>query len=199
MDKYRDTIENKILLLNTDKKIMFSLLICKRLLPNYIYFSNKFKFGNPSDLESVIFTLFKNLMENKENNNIDNLIKKIENNTPNTEDFNTIFVSFALDACTSILSILYYLKDDDINNIVDIATYARDTVDMYIQERDNLIISKELEFLIENDILMLNEKKRQLDVINYLNNIDSVSQVDLDKLSNFGEEKIIDLSLLDKS
>ncbi|WP_163411610.1 DUF416 family protein [Flavobacterium ajazii] len=197
MDEYRNIIRQKLDVLNGDKKLAFSLLICERLLPNYVFFSKKYNYGNPIELNNIILVLYKDLLEKNKGYNIDEYIDVVENITPDTEDYSTILVSFALDACTSILSTLYFLKDSDVENIIDVATYARDTVDMFIQERDDLNVNNsELELLIEQDSFMQIEKKRQVAVIDYLDNIDSVTQNDLEILRQIVKEDIIDLSLL---
>lgn len=190
-------IQQKLLLLNDEKKITFSLLICERLLPNYVYFSKKYSYGNPSELNNIISILYKNLLEKIEDPNIDNYIDTVEEIIPDTEDYSTILVSFALDACTSILSTLYFLKDKEIENIVDVSTYATDTVDMFIQERDDLDVSNpNLELLIEEDLFMQNEIKRQSNVIDYLNSIESVTEKDLDAMRQIVKDDIINVSLL---
>jgi uncharacterized protein YjaG (DUF416 family) len=63
MDQFRNMIQQKLLLINDEKKITFSLLICERLLPNYVYFSKKYSYGNPSELNNIISILYKNLLE----------------------------------------------------------------------------------------------------------------------------------------
>jgi uncharacterized protein YjaG (DUF416 family) len=197
MDKYRNTIFNEISHLTDKKKIIFCLLICEKLLPNYDFFFSKFNYGDPLSLQQIIAKLYENLFKNIDDKNIGSYIASIESITPNTENFNTILVSFALDACTSILSTLFFILDKDIENIIDVATYARDTVDMYIQEKDNLSSNnKDLEILIEQDTFMQDEKNRQLNVIKYLNNSESIGIDDLENLRNIGRKNIIDLNLL---
>ncbi|EJF99014.1 DUF416 family protein [Flavobacterium sp. F52] len=199
MDEYRDTISEKLAILNDEKKVIFSLLICERLFPNYVFFSIKYSFGNPSELKEIISTLYRDLLDKRKSSKIDNYIEIVEKITPDTEDYDTILASFALDACTSILSTLYFLKDDDFENIVDVATYARDTVDMFIQERDDLDINdSQMELLIEKDPFMQRELKRQFNVLDYLNNIDSdsLSEIDLSSLRQLAKDDIIDISLL---
>ncbi|MFH6995145.1 DUF416 family protein [Flavobacterium sp. FlaQc-48] len=199
MDKYRIKISEKLAGLDDEKKITFSLLICERLLPNYVYFSKKYGYGDPSQLEEIISTLFKDLIEKNKSQNIDNYINVVENLTPDTEDYSTILASFALNACTSILSTLFFLKDDDFENLADVATYARDTVDMFIQERDDLDMNdSQMEILIEKDPFMQKELKRQFEVVDYLNNSksDSLSVIDLVSLRELAKNDIIDISLL---
>lgn len=197
--EFRDIISEKLADLDDQKKIFFSLLICERLFPNYVFFSKKYGYGDPSKLETIISTLFRDVLENNKTLKIDNYINIVENITPDTEDYDTILASFALDACTSILSTLYFLKDGDFENLVDVATYARDTVDMFIQERDDLDINDiQMDQLIEEDPFMQRELKRQFEVVDYLNSSmsESLSFIDLSSLRELAESNIIDISLL---
>lgn len=197
MDQNSNMIQQKLLLINDEKKIIFSLLICEKLLPNYVYFSKKYSYGNPSELNNIISILYYNLLKKIKDPYIDNYIDSVEAITPDTEDYSTILVSFALDACTSILSTLYFLQDKKIENILDVSTYATDTVDMFVQELDDLYVSNpNLELLIEEDSFMQNEIKRQANVIDYLNSIESVTKRDLEVMRQVVKDDIIDVSLL---
>lgn len=198
-NEYRNRISKKLAILNDGKKLTFSLLICERLFPNYVFFSIKYSFGNPSELKKIISTLIRDLLDKSKSSKIDNYINIVENITPDTEDYDTILASFALDACTSLLSTLYFLKDGDFENLVDVATYARDTVDMFIQERDDLDINDiQMDQLIEEDPFMQRELKRQFEVVDYLTNIksESLSIIDLSSLRELAKDDIIDISLL---
>lgn len=195
MDKYRTDISNLLRLLSFEKRVAFGALICEKLYPNYNHFSDVTSFGNPDILQNAISIIFQSIYRNDlfSDEDLQNVIDEIESITPNTEDFDTILVSFALDACTSILSTLYFIQNGEVENIIDTATYARDTVDMYIQERDNLMINDNLlEEKIENDILMRREKKRQKDVIWNLQKVDTLNDNALQELRNLQPLPIID-------
>lgn len=195
MDKYRTDISNLLRLLSFEKRVAFGALICEKLYPNYNHFSDVTSFGNPDILQNAISIIFQSIYRNDlfSDEDLQNVIDEIESITPNTEDFDTILVSFALDACTSILSTLYFIQNGEVENIIDAATYARDTVDMYIQERDNLMINDNLlEEKIENDILMRREKKRQKDVIWNLQKIGTLNDNALQELRNLQPLPIID-------
>jgi uncharacterized protein len=170
MDKYRLEVQGLIEQLTIEKQFVFAILCCERLFENYVVFSSKYKWGNVGDLKISIDTLVK-YIENKyfDKDEILFLIRKIDKATPNTEDFNSILVSFALDACNSIYEALEFILDPQIEKIVDIATFARDTVDMYIQEKNHLAFNDPFfEFKIENDYYMVQEKALQKGQLNFL-------------------------------
>ncbi|KOS07033.1 hypothetical protein AM493_14070 [Flavobacterium akiainvivens] len=193
----KDILRTQLSFLSYQEQLVFALLTCDRLLPNYVAFSEKFKFGAPAGLEKIINKLYESTFEDFDNQKINTYINFIETITPDTEDFNSVLVSFALDACTSVLSTLGFILDKNVQNIIDIASYATDTIAMYIQERDNLDANNaNLSFVIEEDLFMQEEKHRQLTVIEYLKNNPSVTLPDLNYLRSLGSKNIIDLSLL---
>jgi uncharacterized protein YjaG (DUF416 family) len=197
MDKYRLFIKTKIHFLTYQKKILLCLLLCERLIENYDFFSKRYNYGNVNILKKTIDDLFSEVEKNISRYNVEDLISKIEEVTPDTEDYETIYVSFALDACTSIMSTLQYINDKNDDNVVDVVLYSRDTVDMFIQEKDDLNLSPiEVNEYIEKDIFMKNEKKYQAELIEYLQRTDNISFNEISLLRN-NRKSPIDLNLLD--
>lgn len=168
MDKYREKIKKDLIRLPREGCLLFAALTSERLYPNYVYFYNTFNWGNPKILEEAISVVFQFLIskDSIDRSEILTLIEEVDLITPNTEDFSEIYVSFALDACTSVYSTLNFILDQKLEHIIDVAVYARDTVDMFIQERDDInSFTIDIENKISNDPLMIREKKRQTDVI----------------------------------
>jgi uncharacterized protein YjaG (DUF416 family) len=54
---------NKLKQLDFSKQAAFAYLICERLYPNYVYFSNKYGFGKPNILRKAIDYLYNNFFE----------------------------------------------------------------------------------------------------------------------------------------
>jgi hypothetical protein len=167
------TIEelNKLKDLDFAKQMAFAYLTCERLFPNYVYFSNNFDFGSPAILREAIDFLYQNIFEkNPDKNKINLLAKKVEKNTPDTENFSTNFVSSALDACTAVLESLDFLVDNQFSRMKDISSFATDTVYMYIQYIDKLDfnIDKGFQQKIDNHPLMQKEVAIQLGIITFL-------------------------------
>lgn len=171
MDEYSLEIKKLLQPLSFEQKLAFCALTAEKLLHNYSYFSQQFKWGSPEILQKALLVIFqsisnKNLFSKLE---IQEFIDNVDSITPDTEDFDTILVSFALDGCTSVLSSLYYLQDQENEHTIDVAIYARDTVHMYLQEIDDLDMTNEYsEQKIENNLLMKLEKYRQKEIINRL-------------------------------
>ncbi|WP_409021382.1 DUF416 family protein [Dyadobacter sp. CY261] len=82
-----------------------------------------------------------------------------------------------LDACTAVLSTLNYLIEPQLEHIVWVATFARDTVDMYVGHRNDANrIHSNTDHKIESDPLMIREKERQRRLLSELSSLD-VTQI----------------------
>ncbi len=174
------------------KQAAFAYLTCVRLYPNYVYFSLNYGFGNPSILREAIEYIYDNLFEqNTDKNKIQAIVQKVEENTPDTGDFSVIFVSSALDACTAILDSLDFLIHKDFSKIQSISTYGTDTVDMYIQELENLDFNTDKDFQnkIDNHPLMKKEIAIQIGIIGFLNNSKTLDYGDIQTLLKLQENE----------
>ncbi len=151
------------------KNLIFGYLTGKRLLPNYSFFSKNYNFGDPLILEKYLNEIRNYILDFNYQisfNGFESIIDKI---TPAPENFVTILASSALDACGVVFEILSYINDNDQQHIEAISTMATDSVDMYIQEKENLNMNiPESEEKISSHPLMLQERKTQEEIWNYL-------------------------------
>jgi len=169
------------------KQKVFAYLTCERLFPNYLYFHDNFRFGNPNKLRKAIDFIYLNIFEDKTDNiTTDALIKELEKNTPDTGDFDTIFVSSALDSCSAIHNSLLFLHDKDFSYISYIATAATDSIDMYIQHLEKLDFNRDPKFQekINAHHLMQKEIQIQKGIIQYLSSIELIDYDDVNTLLN---------------
>lgn len=199
-DIFTEDIKKRLLPLSDKARILFAVLICERLYPNYVFFQNLVHWGNHDILQDAISVirqyLFKDDLFSKED--IEDVMERIDLVTPDTEDFVGITTSFALDACTSIYGTLSYILDKNIDHVVDVASVALDTVDMFIQEKDDLNANdRDIEMKIANDPFMIAEKAGQRELLQKLSGLkfDRVTDEIIESLKN--KSSIIDLRLLD--
>ena len=180
---------DKLKMMNPDKQAAFAYLTCERLFPNYIYFSENYRFGNPDVLRSAIDCLYDSLfMDNPDKHRIESLIKEVEKNTPDTDDFSVIFVSSALDACTCILDSLDFLLKRDFTKIEYISSYGIDTVDMYVREIENIELSdKNFKQRVNEHPLVKRELSIQQGIIAFLYNANSIDYGDIQTLLHLQE------------
>ncbi len=117
-------LRSKIEPLSLDHRILFALSCCERLYPNYLYFYEYYRWGKPEVLRCALDRVWSCLEDNAIIEEIDALIKKCEEVTPDTEDFDSIYVSSALDAASSVMLLLGVLKNHSIAKIIEIVSLS---------------------------------------------------------------------------
>ena len=181
-------IENIKLLekLDYNKQLTFAYLACERLYPNYISFSASYNFGEPQIIRQAIDFIYDNLLvtEFADAERINFYLNVVDIHTPFPHNFDTIFASSALDACTAILETLEFMMDRKTARLSDISTFATDTVDMYISSRDDMDFNtdKYFEQKILADPLMQREINVQNGIVDYLARIDKIELADIHNL-----------------
>jgi uncharacterized protein YjaG (DUF416 family) len=199
MKDFLKEIKNDVVKLSRTKRTLFSVVNCEKLLPNYVAFQEHNGWGNYHELQESIDITYQYLINSSlfKDDDFFELLERMDNVTPHTEEFSGILTSFALDACTAIESTLRYILSDDVEYVMEVVTYAYDTVDMFIQEKDNLDPNdKEIDERIRNDVFMQREKARQKELILRLSKLknDMITDDIIKSLKN--REKIIDIELL---
>lgn len=148
----------------------------ERLFPNYVAFSRETGWGKPRLLREALDAVWDHLC-GKTLSSLDAkaFISKVDKAIPDTEDFQTVLVSFALDAGVAIVEALKSCFDGDVQHGLDAAVSATDTVDMYIQESENLqLAGSELEKYIAKHPLMVRELQKQESDLEKLRNSPSL-------------------------
>ena len=118
--------------------LVFGAACTERLLPNYTHFTQQLNWGNTVVLRQSLDLIWKHIEDSADIINISELKQEIDANTPNTEDFESELASFALDATTAVYELLNYFESSQLQSIIDISTVSFDTVDMFIQIKENL-------------------------------------------------------------
>jgi hypothetical protein len=167
-----DPVELRKLLLGLarQQRLAFGLSCSERLYPNYIVFAVEQGWGMPDTLRAALDLAWNALLDQPPSPEVvRRLSKVVEEAEPETEDFDTVLVSAALDAAATAGLVLKLLETDDPDITVEIASLARDTVDMYIQDMEHLDPSDpSLERKILVHRLMQAELRRQRDDLYHL-------------------------------
>ena len=166
-------------------RLAFAAGVCERLLPNYDAFSREVAWGDPTLLRRGLAIVWRvvqggtvRLAEIRE---LQAMIRAV---TPDTEDFGSPLTSAALDASSAVHEALEACFRDEPRRIAEIATLARDTVDMYVRERDDLHSSDPLfQQRILVDPLMVRELEKQRSDLNLLTR----TQLDADFVRRYRE------------
>jgi uncharacterized protein len=155
-------------------KIAFLLSCAERLVPNYVVFWKHHGWGDLKSLRQALDLGWRCLGGQTIEPYIVMLCRaRCEAATPDTEKFSSKYVSPALDAAVACTLVLDLLLDDDAQTILEGATVARDTVDMYVQEIESLDPSDpEREKKILRHPLMQRELRRQREDLELLERIE---------------------------
>jgi uncharacterized protein YjaG (DUF416 family) len=184
-------LEGELSQLPLTHRLAFAASCCERLLPNYSAFSRMENWGHPEGLRSALDEVWK-FLEGKKltSEHIEEIKKKCEKATPDTEDFSSLYTSAALDAGVAILETLESCRDGCPQRIAEVASLARDTVDMYLQARNRLEYSDAaFEEKIATDSLMMRELRKQREDLNELKQVRELDRHFLNRLRHSFKNK----------
>jgi uncharacterized protein YjaG (DUF416 family) len=164
-----------------DARLAFSLSCAERLYPNYLAFSRQCHWGNAAHVRAALDAAWDALAGTPPAAKLRaKLIRDVQAAQPNTEDFDTVLVSSALDAASTAELAWEQWGDGGVEHAAAIASLCVDTVDMYVQELEQLdSADPELETKIRQHPLMQRELARQA--------------ADLDRLRAFEPDLISEL------
>ena len=184
MPLYLESLQKQLATLPTLHRVAFAAACCERLLPNYIAFSKLEGWGDAEVLRSALDHVWQSIMERRfDEALIREFISKVEANTPDTEAFDSAITSAALDAGTAIAETLECCLDGDPIRVAQVANFARDTVDMHIQERDDMDYSDpQFEEKIAQDSLMIKELRRQSEDLQFLKGLSTLEPQHIEHL-----------------
>lgn len=166
MDRILKSLEK----LDNQQLLVFCYLCSIHVIENYIYFSKKYNWGDYSVLSKALDVVRIQLLDkNYKISNLTELINSVDGEIPDTNNFPTILCSFALDSSNCILETLNFIKTLELERVKDIALFCRDTVDMYIQEINDMDYNNpKFEEEIRQHELMITELSRQEQIIKNL-------------------------------
>lgn len=156
-------IASRLEQLNHPNKVAFALSCVERMLPNYRVFQREHNWG---DIEEILRGIEYGWawLDGVQNKDIDvaEITMACENQAPDTEDFDSLYVSSALDAATATAALMELVRTDDVAKAVEVAGLSRDTVDMYVQEFESMPAdAPDIEERIRLHPLMQAELERQ--------------------------------------
>jgi len=145
------------------KQLAFGAVTCERLLPNYAAFQKDTGWGDVALLRKALDFVWSSIgSESIDARRARSITTSIEAVTPDSEDYETVYADLAQDACLCVLNLLGFLSEKDVDKIIYAVTYAADSVDLYVQEIENMAPNDpELEQKILNHRLMQRELAQQ--------------------------------------
>lgn len=179
-------------------QLAFGALVCERLLPNYQHFQRESEWGDWAPLRESMDTTWMVLSgRTVKPEDISRLSARCEMVAPDSEDFNQLTVASAQDACCAVCCLLNFILQPDVEQVVQVATYAVDTIDLYVQEVSNMDpADPALEEKILSHPLMRQELEFQDEVLQALESTASLSVESISNLrSTFGGRTLSNLGL----
>lgn len=164
--------------LDSERQLTFGALCCERLVPNYLAFQQDAGWGDITSVQKGLDCVWTFLQgQTLSSQDIKNATMYCESATPDSDDFASLYVTSAQDVCFAICALLDYLLENDVDRIVQAATYATDSVDLYVQEIDNIApTDPQLEQKILTHWLMQRELRQQEEDLRAIECAPSLSQ-----------------------
>lgn len=109
------------------------------MLPNYEKFLQEVGWGDVGPLRRALDSVWEAYEEGpRPNRELLDLLSQCEKCAPNSEDFISLYVSSAQDAAFAICALLDFLLDSDLNRIISVPQMSTDSVDLIVQEQENM-------------------------------------------------------------
>jgi uncharacterized protein YjaG (DUF416 family) len=176
-------LEDKLHELPHSHRVAFAASCCERAYPNYINFFQLAHWGGPGALRTSlnrVWDFVEGLIGALDD--ISELEQKCESVTPDLDDFSTPDIDLqsgaAQEAAFMIRLLLQLCRDNQLSYILRIMTFARDTIDMYVQVIEVIDPNDpQLDERIEQHPLMLREIRKQEDDLSRLSQIKARSEL----------------------
>jgi uncharacterized protein YjaG (DUF416 family) len=120
-------------------RLLFGAGVAERLFPNYRAFTTEVGWGDPALLRQALDAIWHKLEGGRlPLGEIRERQAKVRLVTPDSEAFRSALTSAAIDAASAVHEMLEVCFRDDPRRVTTVATFARDTVHMFVQNRDHL-------------------------------------------------------------
>jgi uncharacterized protein YjaG (DUF416 family) len=191
MSNFNEIVKKLIANLSDVKLLLFCNLNCEKVLPGYQVFVKVENWGDYKFLKLLNEEVYRVLID-KQVRNYAQWDKQLEDNFPNLDDFDNIAASYGFDACVVFNQMISFLLDGDNIHAIHNSNGVLNTVDMFIQEKENIQNTnysnlESLESFIESDEYMQREYKRQLGLLEELRIID-ISEESIKKLRKMNND-----------
>lgn len=177
-------LKERLINLENKGQLAFGAVCCERLLPNYLAFQKDTGWGDINLVREALDCVWASISGNlRSPQEIRNISASCEAAAPSSDDFQSLYVTSAQDVCFAVCGLLDYLLENDVDKIVQVATYAIDSVDLYVQEIENMVPNDpRLEQKILSHSLMQRELMQQEENLKAIEQARHLNQEFLDRL-----------------
>jgi uncharacterized protein YjaG (DUF416 family) len=185
---FLESLGKRLTILSKESQVAFSASCCERAYPNYKFFSELTKWGDPVAFRNSLDLAWGSLKNNPGRQLLSSLEQACIKATPDLDDFSTeeldVASAAAQDSAFMIILLLQLVMDCEEGQPKRIATFARDTVDTYVQALENISPTDlNLEHRIADHPLMRRELSCQKFDLEYLENMNDSSQIELFRIN----------------
>ncbi|WP_158973538.1 DUF416 family protein [Cellulophaga sp. L1A9] len=126
--EYREQLIKNIVVLSSEHRLDFAIKICEKLLPDYKTFYNECKWGDLDLLTDGLILCKQNANGlDSDVKTVERLISRIEEITPDMEDFEEVSGSLALNSANAMSETLNFILDNKTERITDIGSFSYDS------------------------------------------------------------------------
>ncbi|MDO6465219.1 YjaG family protein [Pseudoalteromonas carrageenovora] len=119
--------------LNYLQKAVLAGALIERMLSNYGLFSEATGFGDEALLRSALNVCWEKILLPKSKIDLEKQVEKIEPNVPELADFDMFGTYPAIDAATSLLSLMHGLMGQDEQEFISVSKISQATVARFIE------------------------------------------------------------------
>lgn len=154
------------------KRVAFMAYCCERMLPNYRSFQADAGYGDETPMRNALDAVWGWIATDRMPSDVTALASSCERQSPETSEFSSIYTSAALDSATATITTLEAMTEATVMRVIEVATLARDTVDLFVQEQEGLDPnSPNLERKITEHALMQAELSTQRESLKALSDL----------------------------
>lgn len=165
-----DLLKKRLIKIDQDGQLAFGAICVERILPNYAAFKKDTDWGEIAPLRRALDLAWSTVIDKTSDaKTVKFLFESCESVAPDTEIFDSLYASLAQDVCIAACNLLSFMLEYDVNKIVWVATYATDSVDLYVQETEAMDPNVPgLEMKILDHYLMQRELGQQEKNLNFI-------------------------------
>ncbi|WP_157760930.1 DUF416 family protein [Chitinophaga caeni] len=186
----------KINQLDLTRGLVFCYLVCKRLFPNYVYFSDHYGTGDPSKLEDSMQFIYREMLQDEfDEEKLDYLDRQVKLQVPNLRIHTHIYAELAYLAATAVRYTLGMIRERDKGYTVNAMVLAFDSISAFVNHRDH---KKWDLYSIEEEELTVKESTLQDGIVDYLLLRDDIDLDDVDlllQMQSYNRNGVLDSQL----
>lgn len=180
-------------------QVVLAALTCERMIPAIVRFDETEAEPGAPLFRTIVAALYSfGANEPVGMDTFANLQQQLEAFWPDLDESTNPLASYAFDACIAFSEALALVQNGEFEHLLNSATAAQDTVDMYVQDVTNVDLAREeLNAFLEAAPLMQQEVARQTAMANILAAKSDLTAAFIGQLrQQSGQEPLIDFALI---